>query len=118
MKHFPRQLTIARTVAPISALDSSTSLNSAMKELKCQHCAFRCMDKTNLTRHIRYHHTGKRPHQCPFCSYRCITPHILKIHLRTHTGEKPFQCPVCSARFADPSNFSKHKMKYHPKELL
>ncbi|RXG68531.1 hypothetical protein Avbf_04350 [Armadillidium vulgare] len=62
--------------------------------------------------------TGKpqRSHQCPYCTYRSITPHNVRIHIRgRHTGEKPFVCSHCPKRFTNNSNLMVH-MRIHTGE--
>lgn len=98
----------------ITSADTLTSLlprkTSSDFFFRCQFCKYQARRKDQLKRHIQYIHTGEKPFGCSFCSYRCVSQHTLKIHLRKHTGEKPFQCSICSLKFADPSNFSKHKL--------
>lgn len=62
--------------------------------------------------HIRTH-SGDKPFQCDYCSYRTARKWSLNLHLKTHTGSKPFKCPNCMYR-ASRKDVLKVHMKTHP----
>ena len=78
------------------------------KYYQCHECAYSCVEKAKLQRHMRIH-TGERPFQCLDCSYSAADRFNLKRHIRVHTGEKPYVCDVCEATFSQQNSMKEHR---------
>ncbi|XP_062978612.1 zinc finger and SCAN domain-containing protein 21-like [Elgaria multicarinata webbii] len=78
----------------------------------CLECGESFQDASQLTRHQKTTHTGRKRPECPECgkSFRDIS-HVLR-HQTVHTGEKPYACPECGQSFTQKPALNRHLRKH------
>ena len=69
------------------------------KTYSCNVCEKNIFLSNNLTRHLRCHTTGPKPHKCDICGAALYKKAQLKGHIRIHTSEKPFKWAFCDKAF-------------------
>ncbi|XP_018575775.1 RE1-silencing transcription factor B-like isoform X2 [Anoplophora glabripennis] len=53
--------------------------------LQCQFCSYSTRDRSNFRKHVFIH--NPTPQGCEFCSYKCVSPYQMKLHLKkAHHG--------------------------------
>ncbi|XP_063995568.1 zinc finger protein 436-like [Diachasmimorpha longicaudata] len=83
------------------------------KPRKCDHCNESFRKRSELTDHIRRHHTFERPHKCAFCFKGFYSLYNLKQHVMIHTGQRPYSCGICDSKFTQKGNLTKHYERKH-----
>ena len=72
------------------------------KRHSCSVCNRRFLQRSLLTRHIMFTHTGVKLFSCEFCGKGFAYKKSLDIHImsRAHKGERPFKCEFCQKSFS------------------
>ncbi|KAL7638272.1 UNVERIFIED_CONTAM: hypothetical protein RMT77_010836 [Armadillidium vulgare] len=98
------------TTTSNSTSTSTTATTSRVMDRshQCPFCLFKSQYKHVIVRHIKFKHTGERPHGCPMCNSRFVSASDLQRHLYTHTGENTFSCLYCSRKFKNKSSLKIH----------
>ncbi|XP_068211067.1 longitudinals lacking protein, isoforms H/M/V-like isoform X37 [Palaemon carinicauda] len=64
-------------------LKNMISIAASYRIHQCSHCSYNTPILSNLRRHM-LRHTGEKPFNCPYCTYRASRSDILKDHLKAH----------------------------------
>ena len=83
-------------------------MRNPTEDRTCPICSKEYSTSAILHDHIRYVHSGVKPHPCPHCPQRFSRPGDLKVHTNIHSGDKPFSCPDCEKSFR-----TKYLLRYH-----
>ncbi|KAB7501648.1 Zinc finger protein, partial [Armadillidium nasatum] len=116
-RFFSTTNTNSTTTTSNSTSTSTTATTSRVMDRshQCPFCLFKSQYKHVIVRHIKFKHTGERPHGCPMCNSRFVSASDLQRHLYTHTGENTFSCLYCSRKFKNKSSLKIHVSIYKTK---
>jgi len=64
------------TVSPCVALPG--------EHFKCKICGYCCVDRSCMSRHVKYMHITARPHSCMYCSYNNVEKTKVRLHVMAH----------------------------------
>ena len=87
-------------------------LSSGKKQYHCEVCQFSCVQKYQLTSHMRTH-SGEKPFRCDQCPYAVAWNVQLKTHKKIHSLPYSVTCSACGIVFRDVKSLSKHELKDH-----
>ena len=87
-------------------------LSSGKKQYHCEVCQFSCVQKYQLTSHMRTH-SGEKPFRCDQCPYAVAWNVQLKTHKKIHSLPYYVTCSACGIVFRDVKSLSKHELKDH-----
>ena len=85
---------------------------SGNKQYHCENCQFSCVQKYQLTSHMRTHN-GVKPFRCDQCPYAVAWNVQLKTHKKVHSLATAVTCTHCGVVFRDAKTLSKHEQKDH-----
>jgi len=77
---------------------STLSANAAMvppmldgqtEHFKCKICGYCCLDRSCMSRHVKYMHITARPHSCMYCSYNNVEKTKVRLHIMAHHPGRP-----------------------------
>ena len=61
------------------------------QHFQCNICRYCCLDRSSMTRHIKYMHMHERPHACPYCGYKNVEKTKVRIHvISSHHGSPAY----------------------------
>ncbi|OON14090.1 zinc finger, C2H2 type [Opisthorchis viverrini] len=99
-------------------LISGLQIETNRPQFTCDHCGRAYRQKVHLRKHILIQHVGKKPFECPLCTYTTVEKSHLTVHIRTHTGERPFRCRVCDYSSSQNCTLKAHYMRKHSDNCL
>lgn len=50
----------------------------------CMICGYKCIDRSCMSRHIKYMHLPTRPHSCPYCMYSNVEKTKVRLHVKAN----------------------------------
>ena len=59
------------------------------EHFKCTICRYCCVDRSCMSRHVKYMHITARPHSCPYCTYNNVEKTKVRLHVRSHHPSLP-----------------------------
>jgi hypothetical protein len=72
------------------------SVHEGKKPFRCEICDYCYSQKSDLIKHIKSVHEGKKPFKCEICDYSCSHKPSLKKHFDSvHEKKKKFKCEIC-----------------------
>lgn len=83
------------------------------KRLRCQHCAFTCVQKRCMSLHVGVKHKGARPYHCRYCSFATTRRYRLQQHESLHTGVGRHACGACDKTFGTVTKLRQHRARVH-----
>ncbi|XP_073831434.1 uncharacterized protein [Musca autumnalis] len=103
----------------IGEVEKPNELSRRNGNFPCQVCGKFFDRQYRLTRHMPVH-SMDRPHACELCTYRFLTPHLLRIHMFQHKNKdvvsflmqsrpEGYQCPECPRRFEKQASLWGHR---------
>jgi len=89
-QHHYHKSTLATNAAMIPAKlhykTGTASLTATLngEHFKCKICGYCCMDRSCMSRHVKYMHITARPHSCMYCSYNNVEKTKVRLHVKAH----------------------------------
>lgn len=78
-------------------------------QFTCDKCSKQFKIKTDLTTHIKYHHTDHPPLICEVCGESFKASVSMSAHKRKHRKDlRKFTCEICQCRFKSEHNLNNH----------
>lgn len=71
-----------------------------------------CQECSEMPRHDKSYN-----YLCFLCNYHTYNRSHMKYHIRKHTGEKPYNCSYCSFKSTQLSALTNHVKTMHPEIL-
>ena len=93
-QHHFHKSTLAANAAMIPAVNEEKSGEPATpiipgEHFKCKICGYCCMDRSCMSRHVKYMHITARPHSCMYCSYNNVEKTKVRLHVMAHHPGRP-----------------------------
>ena len=83
------------------------------RDYKCEHCGKEYFEKRRLDGHIKREHDNVRDEQCNQCGKLFVTKEVLNKHIKyTHMNQK-FKCEYCLKSYTQISYFKIHQRNIH-----
>jgi len=84
--HFHRSTLAANAAMVPAARDrqSGDTTAPAGGHFKCKLCGYCCLDRSCMSRHVKYMHITARPHSCVYCSYNNVEKTKVRLHVMAH----------------------------------
>jgi len=60
------------------------TISPASEHFKCVICDYCCLDRSCMSRHVKYMHITARPHSCMYCSYNNVEKTKVRLHIMAH----------------------------------
>ncbi|GIY67234.1 hypothetical protein CEXT_49631 [Caerostris extrusa] len=87
----------------------SAACTLTKKPYSCNRCRKCFADGSNLSKHVRFSHTGEKSYACNKCCKRYLRNSDLKRHMRKHAGEGSRKCDSCGAEFSSEESLGAHQ---------
>jgi len=58
------------------------------EHFKCTICGYCCLDRSCMSRHVKYMHITARPHSCMYCSYNNVEKTKVRLHVMAHHPDR------------------------------
>jgi len=84
--HFHKSVLSANSAMAPVAYDklSGESLPPSGEHFKCKICGYWSLDRSCMSRHVKYMHITARPHSCMYCSYNNVEKTKVRLHVMAH----------------------------------
>jgi len=79
----------AAMVPPVLEGQTGGTAVPAGEHFKCKICGYCSLDRSCMSRHVKYMHIIARPHSCMYCSYNNVEKTKVRLHLMTHHPGRP-----------------------------
>ena len=86
-RRFHKSVLAANAAMIPTGKDTATSPTG--DSFKCKICGYCCMDRSCMSRHVKYMHLTARPHSCVYCSYNNVEKTKVRLHVMTHHPSRP-----------------------------
>jgi len=91
-QHRFHKSTLAANAAMVPTVhdEQSGEITSHLGEhFKCKICGYCCLDRSCMSRHVKYMHITARPHSCLYCSYNNVEKTKIRLHIVAHHPGRP-----------------------------
>jgi len=77
---------LAANASMIPTMHDKQSLETLVpgEHFKCIVCGYCCLDRSCMSRHVKYMHITARPHSCIYCSYNNVEKTKVRLHVMAH----------------------------------
>ena len=75
---------LAANAAMVPAVSDKQSTAPPGEHFKCKICGYCCLDRSCMSRHVKYMHITARPHSCVYCSYNNVEKTKVRLHVMAH----------------------------------
>ena len=85
-QHRFHKSTLAANAAMVPLVYERPSGENALpgEHFKCKICGYCCLDRSCMSRHVKYMHITARPHSCVYCSYNNVEKTKVRLHVMAH----------------------------------
>ena len=86
-QHRYHKSTLAANAAMAPAVQGKQSSETTTphgEHFKCKICGYCCLDRSCMSRHVKYMHITARPHSCMYCSYNNVEKTKVRLHVMAH----------------------------------
>lgn len=80
--HFHKSMLAANAAIIPTKPNETASLPG--EHFKCKVCGYCCLDRSSMSRHVKYMHITARPHSCMYCSYNNVEKTKVRLHVMAH----------------------------------